>query len=232
VITPVFSVDPRSPRSHGEYFGALLPTGIAVFETRELAPLETLLADERAAIVSAVPKRAAEYATGRRCARQAMASMGIHGFPLLANSDRSPIWPSEIVGSITHTEGFCAAAAGRRDRFAGIGIDAEITGNLGMELWPTVFTGGEIDWLERLFPRQRAAMATVLFSAKESFYKAQYSLTGAWLEFHSAVVSVEGNTWNLNLIERQGALARPRFPVSGRFVVHGQLVLTAIALEL
>lgn len=211
-------------------FRAMLPTGVAVVETRQSAGLDTLLAEERAAMTFSVPKRAAEFATGRWCARQAMGLEGIHGFPLLRNADRSPRWPPTIVGTITHTEGFCAAAVGHRDRFLGIGIDAEIDGRLHEELWPMLFTSGEIEWLDRLPAAQRASMATVLFSAKESFYKAQHSITHAWLDFNAATVGVDDAGWNLRLVRPEGALAQLRLPVRGQFAISDRLILTAIAI--
>src|SRR5262249_54492796 len=159
-------------------------------------------------------------ATGRWCARQAMARIGIHGFPLLRNADRAPLWPSDIVGSITHTEGYCAAVVARRKQFLGIGIDVEIDGRVGTELFPTLFTNEEIGWLEQVPEKQRESMATVLFGAKESFYKAQYSFTNAWLEFHAATVSVAGDSWKLELLKPKGVLARLRMPACGRFSIR------------
>lgn len=217
----------RSPN----YLREMLPAGISMAETCEPSPIHTLLAVERVAIASAVPKRAVEFATGRWCARQALAQLGIHESPLLPNSDRAPVWPADIVGSITHTEGYCAAATGRRDRFAGIGIDAELDGRVGGELWPIVFTAGEIAWLGNLPAQERPTMATVLFSAKESFYKAQYPLTHAWLDFQAVTVSVRDDSWTLNVVSPQGALQRLRLPVSGRFAIRDRLVVTAIAID-
>ncbi|MEO8062870.1 MAG: 4'-phosphopantetheinyl transferase superfamily protein [Pseudomonadota bacterium] len=209
----------------------LLPMGISVAATCKQMTSELLLSEERAAIASCVPKRAAEFATGRWCARQAMARLGIRGFPLLPNADRAPVWPPNIVGSITHTEGYCAAAVGRRDRFVGIGIDAEMRDRVALEVWSLLFTAAEIDWLEQLPTHLRATMATVLFSAKESFYKAQYSLTGAWLEFRAVTIIVSGDSWNLRLESSQGILAKLRLPISGRFVLCDRIVVTAIAIE-
>jgi 4'-phosphopantetheinyl transferase EntD len=213
------------------YLRALLPADVSVAETCEPLSIHTLHVEERAAIASAVPKRAVEFATGRWCASQTLAQLGTHEFPLLRNSDGAPLWPAEIVGSITHTEGYCAAAAGRRDRYAGVGIDAELDGRAGEEVWSIVFTAAEIAWLGDLPVRQRPTMATVLFSAKESFYKAQYPLTHAWLDFQAATVSVAGDTWALDVVNPQGALERLPFPVSGRFAIRDRLVVTAIAID-
>lgn len=209
----------------------LLPADITVVQAQESAPLESLLVEERAMVAAAVPRRKLEFATGRWCAREALKEQGIEGFPVLADANRAPLWPRDIVGSITHTDGFCAAAIGRRDAFAGIGIDAEIDGRVGRPLWFDLFTIEEIDRLERWPEPQRASMATVLFSAKESFYKAQYSFTNAWLDFTSAAVSIEGDRWHLQLLNPAGALARLQQPISGRFAISDRLVVTAIAIH-
>jgi 4'-phosphopantetheinyl transferase EntD len=209
----------------------LLPAGIAVVQARQSATLDALLAEERALVAAAVPKRVLEFATGRWCARKALEEKGIEGFPLLADANRAPVWPRGIVGSITHTDGFCAAAIGHRDAFAGIGIDAEIDGKVGRELWSDLFTIEEIDRLEHWSEPRRASMATVMFSAKESFYKAQYSFTSAWLDFTSAAVSIEGDRWHLQLVDPGSAFARLEQPIRGRFAISDRYVVTAVAIH-
>jgi 4'-phosphopantetheinyl transferase EntD len=223
--------NPIRCRSMTLSLATLLPAGIAVVQAGESVPLDTLLVEERAMVVAATPKRMLEFATGRWCARKALREKGIEGFPVLADANRAPVWPRGIVGSITHTEGFYAAAIGRRDSFAGIGIDAEIDGRVGRELWSDLFTIEEIDGLELLSEPKRASMATVMFSAKESFYKAQYSFTNAWLDFTSAAVSIEGDRWHLQLVNPRSAFARLQQPISGRFAIYDQRVLTAIAIR-
>jgi 4'-phosphopantetheinyl transferase EntD len=102
---------------------------------------------------------------------------------------------------------------------------------VGRHLWSELFTIEEIERLERLPDLQRASMATVLFSAKESFYKAQYAFTHAWLDFKAAAVSIEGDQWHLQLVSPSTALAGLPQPSSGRFAIGGRHVLTAIAID-
>ena len=71
-----------------------------------------------------------------------------------------------------------------------IGIDIEKTGAVKEELWPLVMGDVELAWLDKLPPSEREQYATVVFSAKESFYKLQYPLTRSWLEFRDVEVSV------------------------------------------
>lgn len=209
----------------------LLPADITIVQTPTPVSLETLLPEERAVIAAAVPKRALEFAAGRWCAREALRRQGIAAAPLLPDGNRAPLWPPDIVGSITHTDGFCAAAVGRRDSFAGIGIDAELEGRVDRKLWSDLFTRAEIAELERWPEPRRASLATVMFSAKESFYKAQYSFTRGWLDFTAAAVEVDADEWHLRLLDPRDSLARLRQPASGKFLIVDRRVLTAIAIR-
>ena len=67
-----------------------------------------LFPEERACLAKAVEKRRAEFGTARVCARRALAQLGFPPMPLVPNKDRSPVWPQGVVGSITHTRGYCA----------------------------------------------------------------------------------------------------------------------------
>jgi 4'-phosphopantetheinyl transferase EntD len=78
---------------------------------------------------------------------------------------------------------------------------------------------------------RRGSMATVLFSAKESFYKAQYSLTRQWLDFKSAAVTIQGDSWHLQLLNPQSALARLQRPLHGRFFISNRYDATTIAIH-
>ena len=52
----------------------------------------------------AVSKRKAEYLAGRVCAKHVLATLSIDNFELHSGTDRAPIWPENIIGSITHTQ--------------------------------------------------------------------------------------------------------------------------------
>jgi 4'-phosphopantetheinyl transferase EntD len=210
---------------------ALVPTGIVACESTQAVPIETLLPEERAVVAHAVRGRAAEFAAGRWCARTALSRLGIPECPLLPGAGRAPAWPDGIVGSITHTAGFCAAAVGRRHEYAGIGIDAEALTRVVPELWSHLFLPDEIDALRRLPARQRECTAAVFFSAKESFYKAQYAITGAWLGFKDALVDVNGDTWALRIVRPVSVLSHIREPFIGRYELRETYVFTAIAIR-
>ena len=157
---------------------------------------------------------------------------GIVGFPLMADTHRAPVWPRGIVGSITHTDGFCAAAVGRSEAYAGVGIDAEVNRRAARDLWSTLFTAWEIGVLERIPYDQQESVATVMFSAKESFYKAQYSFTKQWLDFTATEVSIEADRWHLRVVDSSREWRRIEQHSTGQFVIlDRRIVLTAIAID-
>src|SRR5258708_1656319 len=75
-------------------------------------------------------RRRSENVAGRRCAARAL-EMYLKSGPLDLDivgrrPDRAPIWPRGIVGSITHTVGYAAAAVSVCHRVRSNGIASEI----------------------------------------------------------------------------------------------------------
>jgi 4'-phosphopantetheinyl transferase EntD len=170
----------------------LFPPGAAAAELRTAGDVWLLEPDEASVVARAVPKRVQEFAAGRLCARSALARLGISGFAVRAAPDRRPLWPDGVVGSITHTAGFCAAVVAERCRFASLGLDTEIAEAVKEELWPSICVDAELRWIESLPRLDRARAATLVFCAKEAFYKCQYPRTLQWLSFSDLRVTPEG----------------------------------------
>src|SRR5450631_826261 len=163
---------------------ALFPTGAFAAELREPGDASTLFPAEADCLGRAVNKRIREFAAGRLCARRALAEFNIVDFPIIVAKDRQPVWPTSLVGSITHTAGLAAAVAAAKDVIAAIGIDCEVVEAVGVDIWPTICVPTETTWVQSLPQDMQRAAVAFLFSAKEAFYKCQYPLTGEWLDFH------------------------------------------------
>ncbi len=193
-------------------------------------PLENALhPDEAKMVATAVDVRRAHFTAGRLSARSALEALGMSTGPLLSDAARAPIWPENVVGSITHTDSFCGAVVAPRTRYHGIGIDAELRARAGEEIWSQILTTTEFPWLLTLPVPSRSEMATVIFCAKEAFYKCQYQVTGAWLGFEGAEVSVGERGFTLRLLDNVGSLVRGQ-EFSGRFELLPSLVVAGIAL--
>ena len=170
----------------------LFPPGVVAAELREPGDPALLLPEESQFLGRAVPKRVQEFAAGRLCARRALLEFGIVGFAVKVGPGRQPLWPEGWVGTITHTAGYCAAAVAARSSVRGLGMDSETLGDVHAELWPSICSETETDWLRSLAPALKAAAATMIFSAKEAFYKCQYPVTGEPLGFHDVQVDAPG----------------------------------------
>jgi len=147
-----------------------------------------LLPQERALLAAeASPKRIADFALGRSCARAALRQAGAWSEgppPLLLQRGRAPIWPAGYVGSLAHTHGAAAAAAAPSARYGALGVDLEPRGR------DAAAAGSRI-----LRPEERTALAggtreavILWFCVKESIYKALHPLTDVYLGFQDVRV--------------------------------------------
>ncbi|MDR0283885.1 MAG: 4'-phosphopantetheinyl transferase superfamily protein [Propionibacteriaceae bacterium] len=166
----------------------VLPPAVAVVETRADHAAE-LWPAEAAVVAGAAPARQAEFATGRWCARAALDALGEPAVPLVPGPRRAPSWPDGVVGSLTHCAGYRAAAVARANQFRAIGVDAEPNLPLSEAVLTRVSSEAERAGVGALGRSQPGiAWDRLLFSAKESVYKAWSVLTQAPLGFADAVV--------------------------------------------
>lgn len=200
----------------------ILPPQVTSAERREDQPTP-LFADESAFIRGAVRERRLEFTTARLCARTALRGLGLEPVPLVPGPDRVPPWPPGVVGSITHCAGYRAAAAARESDIAALGIDAEPHAALPPDVLESVAVGREPDLLRTLADARPAyAWDRVLFSAKESVFKAWYPLTRTWLDFTDCELHIdpEAQAFTADLTGADASVGTPPWPVvSGRWTV-------------
>lgn len=211
---------------------ALLPAGAATVEAFTDVPDEAPYPGEEDLVARAVAARRQEFVTARRCAREALARLGYAPAPIRPGPRREPVWPDGVVGSITHCTGYRAAAVAPAGALAGLGIDAEPHEPLPDGVAGVVLTAGEPD---RLAALRAADPAThwdrLLFSAKESVYKAWYPLTGRWLGFEEAELTFDraGRFTARILVDGTRTDGGPALgSLNGRWLVTGGLLLTAV----
>ncbi len=197
---------------------------------------QVLYPEEREVVADAVVRRRRQFAAGRACARRAVAEVGATVGPILVGPRRAPRWPTGVTGSISHTEGYAVAVAapmpstgpwsdGHR---ATLGIDAEQIGRVTERLHRSIFVADERDYLAGLGPAERAQAATVMFGAKEAFYKAQFAVTGAWVGFHDVALVAHDDRYELHRATDLEALDHVRWPVIARWSIEGGIAVTGV----
>jgi 4'-phosphopantetheinyl transferase EntD len=224
-----------NPAKLSSRLGALFPAGVAAADLRGPGDPELLMPEEAANLGRAVPSRVREFAAGRQCARRALTEFGIVDFPIRVGGDRQPLWPDLMVGSITHTSNFCAAVVAERRCAAGLGLDSEVVGDVKPEIWHFICGSQENDWVRSLPLPEQTAAVTLIFAAKEAFYKCQYPVVRERLSFPDARIEVvgwggSGGAFTIHAT-RELAIARyAALPLPGRYVFHEGLVSAGVAL--
>jgi 4'-phosphopantetheinyl transferase EntD len=207
----------------------LLPAGV-MCEERFDDPADALLLEgEAAAMRRAAAGRRREHATGRHCARVAMARLGVPATAVGRGSSGEPLWPGGLVGSITHCDGYRAAAVARSAEVVAIGIDAEPHQPLPEEVPELVLVPEERAWIERLGrSRPETCWDRLVFSAKESVFKAWYPAAQRWLGFEDAEITVDARSAVFRACLRVPAPEPLREALTGRWLIRDGLVLTAV----
>jgi phosphopantetheine--protein transferase-like protein len=108
---------------------------------------------------------------GRLCARQALEKLGVAAGPLRTLPDGSIAWPEGIIGTLSHGEIWCGAAAAKSSETAGIGLDIETIARIGEKLWRRILTQEERSWIAGQPAAEMQQWAALMFSAKEALYK-------------------------------------------------------------
>lgn len=203
----------------------ILPGQVAIaeaFDDRIAAPL---FEAEEAVIKRAVAKRRREFATVRRCARQALADLDVPPAPIIPGARGAPRWPAGAVGSMTHCDGYRAAAVARAGRIASIGIDAEPHGPLPSGVLDMIALAEEHRMIAELPVSDGVRWDRLLFSAKEAVYKAWFPLTRRWLGFEDAAIRLDpAGGFHARLL-----IQGPVTEFTGRWLLGDGLLITAIA---
>ncbi len=213
--------------------GAILPAGTVAVDTFTDPPHASLFPEEEQIIRVAVQKRRQEFTSARWCARQAMARLGRAPAPVLPGPRGEPRWPAGLVGSITHCDGYRAAVLADAGVITTVGIDAEPNEPLTDGVLPAVSLPEERERLEVLLREHpEVRWDRLLFSAKESVYKAWFPVAGTWLDFEDADITFDpmGGTFEARLMVAGPKVHGRRLTgFSGRWMASQGLVVSAIA---
>ena len=209
----------------------ILPESVVVVEVHGDDPSAYLHPEEAAQLgVTAVERRVGEFKLGRTCARRALSKLGLAPTPVLRGQNREPLWPIGVVGSISHCSGYCAAAVAMQADCLSLGIDAEVHDLIPDGVLEQVASDRERAWIEHA--PAGIHWDRLLFSAKESVYKAWYPLTGGWLNFSDVSVIVEPRRqlFRARLISTTAAASGQPTEFTGQFRVQGGHLFTAVVL--
>jgi 4'-phosphopantetheinyl transferase EntD len=213
----------------------LLPAGVLGAELFGAPEGATLVAEEEAlASRAASATRRAEFAAVRHCARTCLTRLGHGAVPILPGPSGEPLWPAGTRGSMTHCQGYAAAAVAPASLAHSIGIDAEPDAPLPDGVLDVVATPGDRDRLDVLPGGPgHPCWDRLLFSAKESVYKAWFPLVGLWLGHEEAEMTINptARTFGATLTRDDMVLdGSPVTRVVGSWTRERGVLVTAVVL--
>lgn len=212
----------------------ILPQHVASCAVFHDLPYEVLGQQEEVAISGAVEQRRREFATVRACARTALARLGVPAAPIPRGQRGAPQWPTGVVGSMTHCEGYRAAAVALARDVAAIGIDAEPNSALPKEVLGLVSHPQERLQVDELASSCAGVhWDRLLFCAKEAVFKAWYPATRRELDFQDAVITIDASRglFTARLLMEELVLdGRAIRELPGRWLSENGLLATSITI--
>ncbi|HHR9069096.1 TPA: 4'-phosphopantetheinyl transferase family protein [Salmonella enterica subsp. enterica serovar Bovismorbificans] len=172
-------------------------------------------------LFAAVAKRRSEYLCGRLAAQTLLREKQIYA-QVTQSTEGTPIWPDGWLGSISHTDHCAIAVIAPQNKRCILGIDIEnfnpealdeIAGAITQESERKRLAKSEIDYNIALH---------IVFSAKESLYKALYPQVRKIFGFESAIIT-DINTYNQTFSIQLTHALTPSLPAGSQRIGYYQL---------
>lgn len=212
----------------------LFPTSVLAARVDPRTVTGESLPEEMAFVSGAADVRRREFVAGRLASHSLLRRLNCKIRPILVGRGRAPVFPSGIVGSISHLEDDCRVVMARDTAIASLGLDLVYAQPLEQASWATVLTRTERARLEGLAPADRGMAAILTFSAKESVYKCLYPLSGRWLDFQDVEIEFDPRRRRFKAILQQPS--NHAFPGStlseGRYRNEGDRIATGLTISL
>ena len=149
-------------------------------------------------LANAVPKRRSDYLAGRICAERLLTSLGVGAAArdVRIGRYREPVWPEGVVASIAHSSRLAACIGTTDPDVGGVGIDLEQEMPIGVanDIRNQIVDAQEDVVIRKNFDSYSQGL-TVVFSAKETIYKAVHRFVERFLEFTAVkLLEVERNS--------------------------------------
>lgn len=157
-----------------------------------------------ASLDQAIPKRLAEFLAGRILARIAQEALGHDPATIAIGENRAPVWPANLTGSISHARGHCACFV-QDAAYGHVGIDIDlVTKDQALKAILRMVINPTERALLDAAPLPLDLSATLVFSAKETLFKALFPTVERHFGFPSAVLQAAPTNGILQLYLTEG----------------------------
>lgn len=210
--------------------------GVSIFGAT--LPLDSHVQNNYAALLPFQMKdvaavRQQEFIAGRYCAIKASKELGIHLESLPVAKTREPVWPQDIVGSISHSKLLALSCISLAKNYDSLGIDAEevLSESVARDVQETIASSAEVSLLNKSYFLKEL---TILFSAKEALYKALFPLTREFIDFKEVKLrglDTEKRTFELVLDSSNLKLSKFLGSYHGSYQEVGDTIVTLVAIK-
>jgi 4'-phosphopantetheinyl transferase EntD len=185
-----------------------------------------------AALENTVIKRKGEYLAGRFCAHRALCLLGYEHCQVTTSPERAPLWPSGVLGSISHTDDFAIGIVGSQDELRFVGVDAEkIQPSVFLDLAEQFSSVVERNYLNSLsLPYDISLLIT--FSAKECLFKALWPVVRCFFDFSCAeIINIDSarGEFTLRLMQDLTNEIKTGMIFIGKYYYYDESIVTFIA---
>ncbi|NUF51482.1 4'-phosphopantetheinyl transferase superfamily protein, partial [Acinetobacter seifertii] len=153
-------------------------------------------------IAQARVERKNEYLCGRVLAQAVLNHHFGLDQPITSMHEHLPIWPSHVLGSISHSQNKLIVALSNNAVYLGIDIEHWVTSEFAQESAHLILTPSELElWkfkASEFFDLSQ--LVSLIFSVKESLYKAVYPTSKQYIDFlEASIVDIDFENQNLLL---------------------------------
>lgn len=173
---------------------------------------------------TAVSKRKAEYLAGRLCAKKLLKCLKIStsSTQLPPREDRLPDWPEGLLGSISHTHACAVVGVAQRAQYGNLGLDVEfiMENDVAKSIVSQIATPQELSLLTEHL--SFSVQVTLIFSIKESIYKALYPEVNRFFDFDAVIVrniNLQKSTFDAIITNNLNEKYTQGFVLSGYFIL-------------
>lgn len=179
----------------------------------------------------AVISRKAEFLAGRLLASTMMNALKIKSEIIDIGTNRVPIWPVNIKGSISHFDEVVICSICTDKRLKRIGIDIEgHSNNISEDLMEAIMNQAEKKLAHNHGIIERHAFS-LFFSAKESLFKALYPEVNHYFDFDAAEIikiNTELQTFEISLNYDLSLIHQKGVSFNGKYLLSDEQVITLI----
>lgn len=174
----------------------------------------------------AVKKRQAEYVASRWLVAILLARNSLTNFQLFNRPDRSPIWPTGKVGSLSHHDHKIFTLIESGPVWVGNDIERMLTQEKAAELRSMIMTAEELALLTQSGLSLSQA-TTLVFSVKETLYKAVYPAVQTLFGFEQVtLIAIDPQAGKVTV--QLSTVALPKASRQARWDIHYWLTDTEV----